>query len=329
MRKPSPAAADQKRLLSPTKRRRRGPYCRAPTRLGSGRTTCFNGTSWRPGGASITCMESERIVAPGDARLGAPVRTSRRTPLIGRAKGGRFAGAAGAGRGRRRHPRQAPDGCGRLLMNSFTDIVPLGYRCRITQRLRDHFGVSSAYPFDWWVSGMKGVSRVLRDWDVDRLFDPAELVEIRTDEGVACIRHESYGLKLQHDFPKKRGMIRWDWRKHLDEAKSRTGHLMRKFEALDDPARTVLFCREVAPFDKSLTSTAQVVKRLIEARLPQARTAFLLISSDGVEAPGWRSLKIDDPADEPWYGRAEIWDPALASLGFRYEPASEPLAEEA
>ena len=38
--------------------------------------------------------------------------------------------------------------------------------------------------------------------------------------------------------------------------------------------------------------------------------------------PGWRSLKIDDPADPPWSGDPGIWDPALASLGVRLRPVA-------
>ncbi|MEI9965528.1 MAG: hypothetical protein WDM92_13485 [Caulobacteraceae bacterium] len=64
-------------------------------------------------------------------------------------------------------------------MTSFTDVVSLGYRCRTTRRIRDHFGVEAAYPFDWWITSAKGAMRFLRTWDVDDLFDPACIAETR------------------------------------------------------------------------------------------------------------------------------------------------------
>ena len=62
-------------------------------------------------------------------------------------------------------------------MEGFTHIVSLGYRCRTTQRLREHYGFKTAFPFDWWITPLQSAVRVLRDWDLQRLYDPAKLRE--------------------------------------------------------------------------------------------------------------------------------------------------------
>ena len=54
-------------------------------------------------------------------------------------------------------------------------------------------------------------------------------------------------------------------------------------------------------------------------RTPQAQAEFLLISPSGVQAPGWRTLRINDPLKDPWTGTPAIWDAALATLGHSFE----------
>jgi hypothetical protein len=212
-------------------------------------------------------------------------------------------------------------------MEAFTDMVSLGSRCRGTRRFRDFYGTESAYPFDWWVTPMKGLMRALRDWDVEQLFDPAELSEVMVGEAIAYVHHDRYGLKFQHDFPTVEGRIRPDWRDHLEPARSRTRHLMDKFDALNRPGRRILFYREVSPTDAEPEGMARALKHEVRRRLPLPKCAFLLISRDGLKAQGWRSVTIDDPTEEPWTGDAAIWDAALAALDYRLQPASDADAD--
>ncbi len=205
-------------------------------------------------------------------------------------------------------------------MSPITDVVSLGYNCRTTRRVRDYFGTEEAYPFDWWVSPMKGLIGVLLEWDVDRLYDPAVLAEVRSGEQIAYLRHGRYGIKFMHDFPSDQGRVRPNWREHLPEAKSRMTHLMAKFDALNSPDRKVLFYREVGPSDRAVLEHCKGLRRLVLAHTPLAQCNFLLISSTGIKAPRWTSLSINDPLEEPWSGDPEIWDSALASLGYTLSP---------
>ena len=204
-------------------------------------------------------------------------------------------------------------------MKSFTALVSLGYRCRSTQRLRAFFGVESAYPFDWWVSPLKGAARLLRDWDVEPLLDIDMLQEVHAGRHIAYVRHRRYGIKLQHDFPLDRKYIAPGWQEHIPAAKSRISHLMKKLDRLNRPGHRVLFCRELSDFEPAEPKLINELREAAAARTPLAEHEFLLISRSGMPAKGWISLRVDDPNPEPWSGDPAIWDRSLGSLGFRFE----------
>jgi Putative papain-like cysteine peptidase (DUF1796) len=210
-------------------------------------------------------------------------------------------------------------------VEGFTHIVSLGCRCRTTQRLREHYGFKTAFPFDWWITPLQSAVRVLRDWDLGRLYDPAQLGEVRRWGKTIYVEHADYRIRLQHEFPMddERRKVLPGWRAHIGAAKARTGHLMAKFDALDRNDRKVLFVRELRPGEERQRQTLADLREAVLAHAPRADSRFLLISPDGAPAAGWIALKVDDPRKEPWTGTPEIWDAALASLGFRLErPAS-------
>jgi len=206
-------------------------------------------------------------------------------------------------------------------VNAFSHIVSLGYRCRTTQRLRDHFGFRTAFPFDWWITPLAGGAAVLGDWDVDRLYDPARLKPSGRFGRIRYIGHTGYGLRLQHEFPMdpERLHVLPGWRDHIGEARARTAHLMQKFDLLNRPDRQVLYVRELMGREQGDLAGIAALRQAVLDRTPKAQSRFLLISPKGVQAPGWDALRIDDPVREPWTGTPAIWDAALAKLGARFE----------
>lgn len=206
-------------------------------------------------------------------------------------------------------------------MTAFSHIVSLGYRCRTTQRLREHFGFKTAFPFDWWITPLTAGAAFLRDWDLDRLYDPSKLKEVKRWGRTLFIEHTGYRIRLQHEFPMDEARVRVleGWRDHLAEARARTTHLMEKFDQLNRPDRQVLFVRELMPDEQGDLAGIDALRQAALDHAAKAEASFLLISPSGVEAEGWRALRIDDPLKEPWTGTPEIWDAALDSLGYRFE----------
>jgi hypothetical protein len=206
-------------------------------------------------------------------------------------------------------------------VQAFTYIVSLGYRCRTTRRLRDHYGFDTAFPFDWWVTSLEGAISFLRDWDLERLYDPARLRDVRRWGRSMYVEHTDYRIRLQHEFPmdEARQRVLPGWRAHVAEARARTAHLMRKFDALDRADRQVLFVRELRAGEEAQTELIAQLREAVLAHVPRAQSRFLLISRQGVAAEGWTPLAIDDPMTEPWTGTPQIWDAALQSLEFRLE----------
>jgi hypothetical protein len=209
-----------------------------------------------------------------------------------------------------------------MPVSSFSHIVSLGHRCRTALRLREHFSFSTAFPFDWWVTPLAGATAVLRDWDVERLYDPARLIErARPNGGARIIEHADYHLMMPHDFPidGPGGDVVKDWQDHIPRAKARTGHLMEKFDSLNRPDRRVLFVCELKESEAGDHEGIAALRQTALEHTPQAQTSFLLISPSGVRAEGWRSLQIHDPTRDPWTGTPEIWDGAFETLGYSLE----------
>ena len=206
-------------------------------------------------------------------------------------------------------------------MTAFSHIVSLGYRCRTTQRLRDHFGFRTAFPFDWWITPLAAGAAFFGDWDLDRLYDPSKLREVKRWGRTLFIEHADYRIRLQHEFPMDEARVHVlpGWRDHIGEARARTAHLMEKFDQLNRPDRRVLFVRELTPEEQGDLAGIDALRRAVVARAPRGDASFLLISPSGVEAEGWRALQIDDPVREPWTGTPGIWDAALDGLGYRFE----------
>jgi hypothetical protein len=206
-------------------------------------------------------------------------------------------------------------------VTGFSHIVSLGYRCRTTQRLRDHFGCKTAFPFDWWITPLTAAAAVLRDWDAERLYDPRRLRAVHRWTRRAFIEQVDYRVRLQHEFPMDEAGVHVlrGWRDHIEEAKARTVHLMAKFDGLDRPDRKVLFVRELQASEETDLAGIAALRQAALDHTPRAQTSFLLISRTGAEAEGWRALKVDDPVTEPWSGTPEIWDAALGALDYRFE----------
>ena len=208
-------------------------------------------------------------------------------------------------------------------MNPFTDIVSLGYRCRVARRLRDHYGTAIAYPFDWWITPIEGAVRFLHDWDVDALYRTDRLALTWRWGFKSYVRNRDYGITLAHEFPLDTAeRVRPGWRALTANPKSRTTALMKRFRLLNRPSRRVLFVRDLAPGEERIEACT-ALREAVMARADPPQATFLLISRNGFEAPGWLSLRIDDRSVD-WQGDPALWDPALASLGFKLKkPADE------
>lgn len=202
-------------------------------------------------------------------------------------------------------------------MSGYFHIVSLGHRCRTTQRLREHFGYTTAFPFDWWITPVEGLIRFMHDWDADRLYRSDQLFVRHNLFQKAWVENREYGFRLVHEFTRDRWRLAS--RRFLEEVpvlKARTAHLMARFDDLDPKQRTVLFVRTLMASEEGDAAAFEELRRAVIARVPRARPEFVLISRTGIAAEGWIPLKIDDPSTERWSGDPVVWDTALSTLGF-------------
>ena len=203
-------------------------------------------------------------------------------------------------------------------------VISLGGNCRAAWNVRRFFNFSTAFPFDWWITPWRALNELLSDFDIDRLYCPDLLEEVKTKDGaIASIRHRELGIILQHEFPRDWNSpgnpVCGDWGESIATPKRRTRYLLDRFVSLDTPGTRILFVRNTLhrPVDGTNTISPGVTTERLRALFPLANI-HLLLTNCPIEAndPGVSHLDFDDAAKD-WRGDWEVWHRAFKSTGFR------------
>ena len=220
-----------------------------------------------------------------------------------------------------------------MKLNVYDEIVSLGGDCPLAFNLRRTFGITDAFPFDWWVTPLPALMAWLEDPSVQRLYDPSLLEPVVRDDVVEGLRNRHYGIVIQHEFPKSEdGGVRSDWREHLEAPRTRSQHLLDRFLALPSTAKRVLFARsfveaEQQAFAGRIPELMAEVRTLLESRLPGLDFDLLLVNSpDEVDLPGLRCTRVENPRKDDWRGDKRIWRKRLRGANVVW--AREPRAQE-
>ncbi len=207
----------------------------------------------------------------------------------------------------------------------YDHIVGLGHDCRLAYNLRRTFGFERAFPFDWWVTPLPALAAFLREPSVERLYDPRYLQPVTAKGGIFAIRNVRYDIELHHEFPRgEDGLVKPGWAEHIASAKARTWFLWRRLLTLPAGSR-LLFVRAAAPAERKRLARDDYERLVDEVRfglediLPGGDFELLLIDrpSRG-KTPGILNLEIDDPGEDDWRGRPELWTERLLGQGLAW-----------
>lgn len=137
--------------------------------------------------------------------------------------------------------------CG--ITPGYTHVVPLGLSCRVTHQLRRFFAIGVAYPFDWWIATLPGITQYLANPDPERVY--GHLEEMQVEGRVAAIRSSEFGFQLFHEFPRTRvamdgrevSVVVPVWRDHVQAARNKHVARLQRLLALDQRGNRILFVR--------------------------------------------------------------------------------------
>ncbi len=153
-------------------------------------------------------------------------------------------------------------------------IVSLGSRCAVAHNLRRYYNFNTAYPFDWWITPLRGVIGYLERPDIDFLYSADELV---LAEGSATVKHRSLYIELHHEFPRAGGQhsspVVPDFLAWCEAPSARTRRLTERLLQLDDPETRILFVREQA----NATSCVEQLERALEATFLRATWCLAVV----------------------------------------------------
>lgn len=209
-----------------------------------------------------------------------------------------------------------------------THVVPLGLSCRVSYQVREFFGSTIAYPFDWWRTPIDGLTRYLSDPNPDRIYGPGALDEVVVDGHVTSVVAPEFGFLLYHEFPRQdiglpTRVVAPGWRDHVQKARAQHARRLDRLLALDRPGRRVLLVRDRLDVDgKGVETAADSVAKFwstLSNRWSRAEIALLLVNVPcevRTPDPRVRWADFDDVRDdtpEGWRGNSTGWARAFAS----------------
>lgn len=209
-----------------------------------------------------------------------------------------------------------------------THVVPLGLSCRVSHQVRTYFGGKKAYPFDWWLTPIDGLTRYLSDPDPDRVYGTGALDELVVDGHVTSIVAPEFGFQLFHEFPRQdvglpTRVVAAGWRDHIPKARALHVRRLDRLLALDRPGRRILFVRDRLNIDGSGGDTAaESVAMLwssLSSRWRRAEIELLVVNvpcAVRTPQPGVRWADFEDAREdttEGWHGNSAGWARAFAA----------------
>ncbi len=164
----------------------------------------------------------------------------------------------------------------------YNNIISLGSNCAPAQAIRRHFGVGKAYPFDWWISSLDELIKVI-ECEFSRMFEPAEIeIYHASDWGVRSAR---YGISYHHDFTRQSDGS-YDYNSVISELRSVQEKYIRRFNRLDEDVsagRTLFIRYGVDLRGKTNDASIEGIPNLEKALLsiwPNAKWDLLVLPYD-------------------------------------------------
>jgi len=124
--------------------------------------------------------------------------------------------------------------------------VSLGYRCETAYRIRRHFGVDHALPFDWLITPLGSIAPMVAErfshMADERYLEPIELHRFgRIEQGVLNTR---YNVVMRHDFRETKDLrLAPDWRDDIPSVAAKWAHLAERWRQCMTSGKTITFVR--------------------------------------------------------------------------------------
>jgi hypothetical protein len=194
--------------------------------------------------------------------------------------------------------------------------------------VREYFGSTIAYPFDWWLTPIDGLISYLSDPNPERIYGAGALDEVVADGHVTSVVAPEFGFLLYHEFPRQdvglpTRVVAADWRAHVPEQRARHARRLDRMLALDRPGRRILFVRDRLDVDGKgdETAAASVAKlwSILSSRWSRAEIELLLVNVPCDARTPERCVRWADFEDargddaEGWRGNSAGWARAFAS----------------
>ncbi len=214
---------------------------------------------------------------------------------------------------------------------AFRTIISLGEDCEVAHQLRRRFGVERAGLFDWWISSLHGLIRVLRE-------GPGELLAFHDLEPIderQAMASRSHGIVFHHDFRRgPDGLVDVEAApSQIAEVQAKSWALWKRLNRDCEAGGPVLFVRARRrdqfdlgpdPEDRNEGQALADLRRAAMERWPASDLHFLFLGYCPSFAA--QNVTFDEVADagdiSGWSGSDRGWDQMLERRHVELQPPS-------
>jgi hypothetical protein len=209
-------------------------------------------------------------------------------------------------------------------------FVSLGYRCETAWQIREFYGQTEAYPFDWLVTPFDTLPLMIEE-DFEAIADPRYLRVTQYGQGAGwSVENTRYKLLLHHEFERAEDRtIVPHWLNGLGQVVDKFAYLRKRWTRLMNSSEQVCFIRRIGrieiPSEQQLRTDREhylAVFAAIRNRAPRVRPLYLFCDCDNVPV----TVNVLDvtigfpgPADWPriedrWKGRTAAFQDAFRQV---------------
>lgn len=203
------------------------------------------------------------------------------------------------------------------MIETVDRMISLGGRCEVAYQIRRATRSGTAYPFDWWVTPLDSVVKVL-EGGFEGVFEARHLVRLPDLDGKKALYSSSAGTWHLHEFRHEEDFLSYA----LDEVERRLRpkYAFLQSRLLEDCGKgRTLFIRQHLRDDPDEPEELRAAVERICAALGAISPWYRLLLLDyppGLEGPTVIQRRVTGHPDLTEVGSDRGWDEMLATLPF-------------
>lgn len=191
----------------------------------------------------------------------------------------------------------------------YSKIISLGLDCQPAHYIRTLSKQTEAYPFDWLITPMETLPRILATGPESIFYDVAQFEDLHEKRpSNATIKHKDLGIVFFHDFPPNQALGAFS------QVQSKYRHLASRWHSTLNENIAVLFIRHYANKQNALD-----IRTALRKQYPKLAFDLLVVNEGAADRDPWGVENIFNRSVEAtttdWHGDSIGWTNIFKEFG--------------